>query len=82
MSTTKLIMTSLALADAFAAAVNKLPTPASAQGSSKEKCYRVALKGLKSGNSPDHGNVGRSMEHMPTPAAQQPPQALMICDAA
>ena len=41
LSISMLIMTSLALADAFAAAVN----------------------------SPDHGNVGRSMEHMPTPAA-------------
>ena len=46
MSTTKLTLTSLALAGAFAAAIDSLPTPASAEVSSKEKCYGVALKGM------------------------------------
>lgn len=46
MSTTKLTVTSLALAGAFAAVMNSLATPASAQVSSKEKCYGVALKGM------------------------------------
>ena len=60
MSTTKLIMTSLALADAFAAAVNK---------------RKVGIRLIT-------GMSGARMEHMPTPAAQQLPRALMIRDAA
>jgi uncharacterized membrane protein len=46
MTTTKLTVTSLALAGAFAAAIDTLPTPVSAEVSSKEKCYGVALKGM------------------------------------
>jgi uncharacterized membrane protein len=46
MTTTKLTVTSLALAGAFAAALGNMPAPASAEGSSKEKCYGVALKGM------------------------------------
>ena len=46
MTTTKLSVTSLALAGAFAAAIGNMPTPASAEGSSKEKCYGVALKDM------------------------------------
>jgi uncharacterized membrane protein len=46
MSTTKITITSLALAGAFAAAMANIATPASAQASSKEKCFGVALKGM------------------------------------
>ena len=46
MTTTKLTVTSLALAGAFAAVIDTLPTPVSAEVSSKEKCYGVALKGM------------------------------------
>src|SRR4029079_8596649 len=46
MSTTKITLTSLALAGAFASAIAALPERASAEGSSKEKCFGVALKGM------------------------------------
>jgi uncharacterized membrane protein len=46
MTTTKLSVTSLALAGAFAAVIGNMPTPVSAEMSSKEKCYGVALKGM------------------------------------
>jgi uncharacterized membrane protein len=46
MSTMKITITSLALAGAFAAAMADLSTPVSAQVSSKEKCFGVALKGM------------------------------------
>jgi uncharacterized membrane protein len=46
MSTTKITLTSLALAGAFATAIAALPQRASAEGSSKEKCFGVALKGM------------------------------------
>jgi uncharacterized membrane protein len=46
MTTTKLTVTLLALAGAFAAVIANMPTSASAEGSSKEKCYGVALKGM------------------------------------
>jgi uncharacterized membrane protein len=46
MSTTKITLTSLALAGAFASAIAALPERASAGGSSKEKCFGVALKGM------------------------------------
>ena len=45
MPTTK-ILTSLVLASAFATAIAALPERASAEGSSKEKCFGVALKGM------------------------------------
>jgi uncharacterized membrane protein len=41
----KTIIMSLAIAGAFTAAIAALPTQASAQESSKEKCYGVSLKG-------------------------------------
>ena len=43
MSTTKITLTSLALAGAFASALAALPERASAEGSSKEKCFGIAL---------------------------------------
>ena len=46
MTTTKLTVTSMALAGAFAAVIGNMPTPVSAEMSSKEKCYGVALKGM------------------------------------
>jgi uncharacterized membrane protein len=46
MTTTKLTLNSLALASALAAVIGNMPTSASAEGSSKEKCYGVALKGM------------------------------------
>ena len=46
MSTTKITLTSLALAGAFASAIAALPERASAEGSSKEKCFGIALKGV------------------------------------
>jgi len=46
MSTTNITLTSLALAGAFATAIAALPERASAEGSSKEKCFGVALKGM------------------------------------
>jgi uncharacterized membrane protein len=49
MSTTKITLTSLALAGAFASAIAALPERASAEGSSKEKCFGVALKGSAAG---------------------------------
>jgi uncharacterized membrane protein len=46
MSTTKITLTSLARAGAFASAIAALPERASAEASSKEKCFGVALKGM------------------------------------
>lgn len=46
MSTTKITLTSLALAGAFASAMAAFPQHASTQASSKEKCFGVALKGM------------------------------------
>ena len=46
MPTTKPTFTSLAIAGAFAAALGGLPNAASAEMSSKEKCFGVALKGM------------------------------------
>jgi uncharacterized membrane protein len=46
MSATKITVTSLALASAFTAAMANLPSPATAQSSTKEKCFGVALKGM------------------------------------
>jgi uncharacterized membrane protein len=46
MPTTKFALTSLALAGAFAAAIGGLPDAASAESSTKEKCFGVALKGM------------------------------------
>jgi uncharacterized membrane protein len=46
MSTTKITLTALALAGAFASALAALPERASAEGSSKEKCFGIALKGM------------------------------------
>ena len=46
MSTTKITLTSLALAGAFASAIAALPERALGEGSSKEKCFGIALKGM------------------------------------
>jgi len=46
MSNTRLAFTSLALAGAVAAAISSLPKAASADSSTKEKCFGVALRGM------------------------------------